>query len=283
MGGMRILEGVSNKLLGELWYANSNQKGNLTIGAVYQADNLINSRSSEENISIRLLSRYSINHKFLVGGQLLYDQFVIGLTYDIPTPNTSERSYNSGFEVLLGFHRKVKTPQKKQKPKKASYQPTIKVVPEVIIPEEKDSLVATDLSEKVVLEDSLNNVDEKSGDANAGELINDKPLNGKVYFDFASREITDDSETFLREFISEFYLREKSMIIVTGHTDDVGTNQFNQKLSLQRAESVRQKLISFGIDEAQVIVKGKGEEEPLVPNNSEEQRARNRRVEITFY
>jgi OOP family OmpA-OmpF porin len=121
------------------------------------------------------------------------------------------------------------------------------------------------------------------GDANVGELIDDKPLTGKVYFDFASREITDDSETFLREFISQFYLREKSVIVVTGHTDDVGTNQFNQKLSLQRAAAVRQKLISFGINEEQVVINGKGEEEPLVPNNSEERRAKNRRVEITFY
>jgi type IX secretion system PorP/SprF family membrane protein len=283
MGGMRILEGISNKLVGELWYAHSNQKGNLTIGAVYQADNLINERSSEENISMRLLSRYSINHKFLVGGQLLFDQFVVGLTYDIPTPNTSERNYNSGFEVLLGFRRKVKTPKKRQKRQKTTYRPTSQVVPTVFVQEPKDSIMAADLTEKVVLEDSLDNVTEKSGDANVGELIDDKPLTGKVYFDFASREITDDSETFLREFISQFYLREKSVIVVTGHTDDVGTNQFNQKLSLQRAAAVRQKLISFGINEEQVVIKGKGEEEPLVPNNSEERRAKNRRVEITFY
>jgi hypothetical protein len=69
---------------------------------VYQENRLISSRSSDENISLRILSRYSINNKLLAGGQMILDRFVVGFTYDIPLPNSVERTYDSGFEVLFG-------------------------------------------------------------------------------------------------------------------------------------------------------------------------------------
>ena len=65
-----------------------------------------------------------------------------------------------------------------------------------------------------------------------------------------------------------------------GHTDDVGTNSDNQKLSEGRANSVRQEMMNRGIDPTRIEAEGRGESEPIVPNTSDENRAKNRRVEF---
>jgi len=283
MGGLRLLQGLRNKLLGELWYSNSSGQGNLTLGAVYQLNNLINQRGSEENVHVRLISRYSTNNKFIVGAQALYNGFAIGASYDIPLSHTTERSYDSGFEVLLVLHRKTR-PFKKRERKKSKYKPIAKAIPQAEPVMNQDTLA---MEEEVIAASSEEHYPDTSkdhsGNASAGLLIDDKPVEGEVYFDFASKEMTEASETFLQQFVSAFYLQGKSMIIVTGHTDNMGGNAYNQQLSLNRAASVRQKLMSFGIDESQITIKGMGEEAPLVPNNSPENRAKNRRVEIAFY
>ena len=79
-------------------------------------------------------------------------------------------------------------------------------------------------------------------------------------------------------------LKEHPNVIVEiqGHTDDVGSEAFNLKLSQKRAEAVRQYLIDHGIEPDRLIAKGYGESKPLVPNTSPENRAKNRRVEFVI-
>ena len=67
---------------------------------------------------------------------------------------------------------------------------------------------------------------------------------------------------------------------MTGHTDDVGDEEANLWFGQQRANNVRQYLISQGIDADKVKATSKGESNPIVPNTSEENRAKNRRIEI---
>lgn len=68
---------------------------------------------------------------------------------------------------------------------------------------------------------------------------------------------------------------------IAGYTDDVGSPEFNKKLSYQRALAVKEALVKhFGIDPNRIVVKGYGEEHPLVPNTTETNRALNRRVDI---
>lgn len=69
-------------------------------------------------------------------------------------------------------------------------------------------------------------------------------------------------------------------IIITGHTDNAGTVEYNMDLSIKRAESVKRALINFGIDQKRIQVIGRGETVPYVPNDSEENKLRNRRIEI---
>jgi OOP family OmpA-OmpF porin len=70
-------------------------------------------------------------------------------------------------------------------------------------------------------------------------------------------------------------------INVVGHTDSIGTEEYNQALSLRRATSVKDYMVSEGIDPGIIDVSGKGESDPVASNDTEEGRAQNRRVEIS--
>ena len=74
----------------------------------------------------------------------------------------------------------------------------------------------------------------------------------------------------------------KTSITVSGHTDNVGKDDLNQKLSQDRANSVAQYLSSQGVDGGRISAVGKGESEPIADNATENGRAQNRRVEITI-
>ena len=70
------------------------------------------------------------------------------------------------------------------------------------------------------------------------------------------------------------------VIVAVGHTDSVGTDAYNQKLSIRRAESVKKYLVSKGIEAKRIYVEGKGESQPVADNKTAEGRAKNRRVQI---
>ena len=70
------------------------------------------------------------------------------------------------------------------------------------------------------------------------------------------------------------------MVIAVGHTDSVGSEAYNNRLSLARAESVKAYLVSKGVDIKRVRAVGKGESQPIVDNATKEGRAKNRRVDV---
>lgn len=75
-------------------------------------------------------------------------------------------------------------------------------------------------------------------------------------------------------------MRRASYIEVVGHTDDVGDDAYNQKLSEQRATAVRDYLVAAGIDGSKIVTVGMGEGMPVASNTTDEGRAENRRVDV---
>jgi outer membrane protein OmpA-like peptidoglycan-associated protein len=69
-------------------------------------------------------------------------------------------------------------------------------------------------------------------------------------------------------------------ILISGHTDNIGTAAYNRALSLRRAQSVQAYLVEAGIVVERVGVEGKGDVEPMLPNSSSENQARNRRITV---
>ena len=108
-------------------------------------------------------------------------------------------------------------------------------------------------------------------------------LSDRATFDFDRAELRPAAQATLREVIAA--IREGGLIgsiEVIGHTCDMGPVAHNQRLSERRAQSVVDFLVANGIDSDEIEWEGRGLHEPRFPNDSEENRARNRRVEITF-
>jgi outer membrane protein OmpA-like peptidoglycan-associated protein len=103
-----------------------------------------------------------------------------------------------------------------------------------------------------------------------------------IYFNTGSARLLEESQPALKS-IAQLVLRSKEPVLtVEGHTDNVGTAEFNQALSERRAAAVREALVSqFGVPPGRLLTKGFGFTRPLESNDTVEGRARNRRVELT--
>lgn len=104
-----------------------------------------------------------------------------------------------------------------------------------------------------------------------------------IYFEFDSYELRQDSEKGLDALATFLNDYPDVGIELSGHTDDMGDEEYNWRLSERRAESVREALINKGISSDRIKTKGCGSSQPLFPNNfDDELRALNRRVSMTF-
>lgn len=101
-----------------------------------------------------------------------------------------------------------------------------------------------------------------------------------IQFEYNSSALTKDSESGI-QMLLEFLQRNLHLKVeLAGHTDNVGSDSYNLKLSSERAEVVRQALIDKGIDATRLTAKGYGATRPLTPNDTEDHRAMNRRTEM---
>ena len=101
-------------------------------------------------------------------------------------------------------------------------------------------------------------------------------------FDFDSADLKPKNRELLSRIAGILMVSKGYGLSVFGYTDDVGTKEYNQKLSERRAQAVRNYLVQAGIDSTIVNTKGYGKTNPLVPGVSAEARAKNRRVEIAL-
>ena len=101
-----------------------------------------------------------------------------------------------------------------------------------------------------------------------------------IFFEFAQSNLLPDSYSELQRLLVYLTKNEMVKIEIGGHTDNQGSDVYNQKLSTERARTVYRYLIDKGIGAHRLSYKGYGKERPVVPNDTEENRAKNRRTEI---
>lgn len=101
-----------------------------------------------------------------------------------------------------------------------------------------------------------------------------------AFFDFDKSVIKPEGKAKLDDLVGKVKAINLEVIIAVGHTDSVGSDAYNQKLSLRRSQAVKAYLVSKGIDKTRIYTEGKGEKQPVADNKTKEGRAKNRRVEI---
>src|SRR5450830_321338 len=101
-----------------------------------------------------------------------------------------------------------------------------------------------------------------------------------AFFDFDKAVLKAEGKAKLDDLVGKVKGINLEVVIAVGHTDSVGTDTYNQKLSVRRSEAVKAYLVSKGIEKNRVYTEGKGELQPVADNKTKEGRAKNRRVEI---
>lgn len=105
-------------------------------------------------------------------------------------------------------------------------------------------------------------------------------LAADALFDFDKYELKTEGRRALDDLADKLKAVDLELVLVVGHTDSVGSDAYNERLSLRRANAVRNYLVTKGIDAKRIRTEGRGETQPIADNNTEDGRARNRRVEV---
>lgn len=202
-------------------------------------------------------------------GASFYDQSgvnitdVRSLTTDAQLASGKMLPWNVGvrFNVYYELYDTPVIKEKKKRKKKKKPQPVIEQVVDTIVPE-------------VPMDTIVYNGDTiYSGDT----IIMDN-----LYFDTDKTTIRHTSDEALNELAELLAKHPNANITLIGHTDNVGTEAYNQRLSQGRVESVKAELVKRGINGDRIKTIGKGESEPIADNSTAQGRAENRRVEVVF-
>lgn len=247
-----------------------------------------------------VFARYTVGRSGIVGVQVQNENWLLGVSYDFPV---LVRNYGNLGAMEFALQYRVKNhvrnssrSKKTTKPKPRPTTPTVKRIPprptEKIPPKEtKDTTqvaIAADTTRPktqpvVEVRDSTS----RTPGFNAGKISHQPIVVERItlhfHFDFNSTDLDDETEQYLTKLGDELLANPTLKIEVTGHTDDRGTERFNQRLSESRAAEVKKFLVRHGVSPERINASGKGFSEPVVGNLTEENRAKNRRVELKVY
>ena len=119
------------------------------------------------------------------------------------------------------------------------------------------------------------------------EPVPDEPVkeifnldSGRLNFDFDKSVVKPQYFELLRN-VKDYVEQNNLKILIIGHTDSKGTDAYNMALGMRRAVAVRDKLLEFGLDPARIVgVESRGESQPIAPNDTDEGRFQNRRIQF---
>ena len=131
--------------------------------------------------------------------------------------------------------------------------------------------------QKKELEEQMKNAKVES--VNDGQAIR-VTFDSGILFATGKATLSTSSQQELRKFAANLQSHTQTDILIVGHTDNTGSDQINDPLSLNRAGSVRSFLASQGVSSARMQVEGKGSREPIADNSTAAGRQENRRVEV---
>jgi outer membrane protein OmpA-like peptidoglycan-associated protein len=107
-------------------------------------------------------------------------------------------------------------------------------------------------------------------------------LKGDITFKTGKSSVKQDANDRLKQMANILKKYPENRITIFGHTDSTGSASVNNRLSMQRADTVKEILVAQGVSKSSILTKGVGSKDPIASNNNNEGRAENRRVELAI-
>ena len=287
-GGLRLYERDKLSFTPEILLTRGNAKNVFNLGGItgYQLGDTRNS-----NTRLDIITKYAVARSGIVGLQFHKENFSVGFSYDFPV--VKQNVGNTGaFEIGLEIRRlvdpklkrKISGRQKTQSSVKKSPVPAKPIAKATPVKTKKDS-VAAKVKPKPDLKTTLQHKQDSAiAKAEAGNIRHQPLLLEKVIlhfnFEFNSSDLDEESKKYLDDLTAALLENNKLTISLTGHTDNVGSAKFNERLSLYRANAIKEYLVDKGVKSERIKTEGKGMTQPLNGNKTAEEMALNRRVEL---
>ncbi|HZY80577.1 MAG TPA: PorP/SprF family type IX secretion system membrane protein [Cyclobacteriaceae bacterium] len=248
----------------------------------------LNVSPKKQSDLVDVIVKYAVGRSGIVGFQLHLEKISVGISYDFPffrknPGNLGALEFGLELRRLVSTRaQKIVARRQKERAELAKTQVPKKEIPPV------DSVKA-DTAPVVIVETQKpkEEIKDVTPSANAGKIKQEPMIIEHVTlhfaFDFNSSDLDEPTESFLDQLAEQLKQDENLQLTIEGHTDNVGSDKFNLRLSQKRADVVKTLLIKKGINPERLHTEGKGMREPLNNNETAEDQAKNRRVEITVY
>ncbi len=291
--GVQVYQNGPWSLMPEILYTR-NSSNNIT-NAGFITRYTVAGSGNTPSLQLAMITKYVIGRSGIFGLQLHQENFSVGFSYDFPV--FMENPGNTGaFEVGLEIRQLVRPrfSNKLSKRKGGSIPPSTKPrtgTTAVAAINRANTSTNTGSKSTTQAQPTLKEVLQQKQDsvlalASAGNFLHESlvidKFNLHVNFDFNSVVLNDETLKYLTSLAEVLKENEHLSLKLTGHTDNIGSSRYNERLSLQRAQSIEAILLEQGVDKHRIITEGKGMLEPLNSNETEADRAKNRRVEVTI-
>lgn len=278
LGSLALMSSEKYLVTGEMLFYRENNRNTYHIGgraSYYFGNN--NPYDALKEGSVDFKAGYRVNNAITTEIQFHQPNFSVGFAYDFGIASKeSPVGPNDVVEVLFTLKKQIRIKKAKTPATRQSYA-TIGQVREFYFGRGQQPAAGQE--------------DNTSGD-NASDNPETMPATADGNFEFKLQQdfkfgfneavLNEDAKKYLDDMVNLLNGNRNFMLEVIGHTDNVGTSQANKEVSLKRASVVIDYLIEKGIAPSRLRATPVGAKQPLVPNDSEENRARNRRVEFVI-
>lgn len=277
LGSIALLKSDYRMVSAEMLFYHENGVNTYHVGA--RASHYFNNDNPFDVLqegSIDLKLGYRVNNAITMEVQFHQPNFTVGLGYDFGVGSRQARSNNNGtFEVLFILKKFISGKKTKEVTKSGSYS-TIGDVREFYF--SKGETAVSQESPENGQAASENRAHKDAAARSEGNF--EFKLQRDFKFGFNDATLNDDAKAYLDDMVSLLNKNKNFMLEVIGHTDNIGTHAVNRDVSLKRANVVISYLVAHGIDEKRLRATPMGAKQPVAPNDSEDNRSKNRRVEF---
>jgi type IX secretion system PorP/SprF family membrane protein len=285
-GGFQAYRKQDLIIFPELLYARSSANNTTNFGVRFQR--LLKGPRNKAPDHIDLLVKAVVGRSGIVGLQLHRENFSMGMSYDFPLFSGNPGNLGA-VEIGLSVRARKTARQRVDLVKKKEKPPArtpAKPVAEIV---KKDSIPVVSTQPAPIKEVEISKPDTAitATQSTVGRISQEPLVVERItlhfHFDYNRVDLDEETEEYLDGLAATLEQDKNLRLKITGHTDNIGQEKFNQRLSEKRAEAVRNYLLKHGVSADRLQTEGKGMLVPLNENKTEEDRAMNRRVEILMF